>query len=305
MNRHLVILAAGALAAALLLAAGLFFVFYNSCPDIPVLPRRAESAVSKSPAPSVAAVRTAASDTEMDQHALLHDKPADTRILDAEELLSENRRLAAMNRKLQNQLIEVLNWILLNFKGKYPLAEKNLAKLRLDPVTADSRLNGDVAEFLNITAEEEAMINDALSYARAIVQEIQDDNTTLTAPSADKVIVRIPAFPEEGALIREDLCAALEITLGADRFDRFMDVSNEGLETHFDHFGNAARTLIFELVYAGRNEPPLLTIKDGWVIQEEDGRKVIQATESTVEALPEEYADYADVLPGGVQFPVE
>jgi hypothetical protein len=311
MNRKHMMILSGALALAAALAAGFVLYVYLASPSVP---EWVDTYVKEGSTPPPPGSAKQAAGTEVARRAgarptaggkLATSSAERTTPDDIESVLRENRRLSATNEKLQGQLVQILNWILANYKGKYPLPEKHFPKLKLAAVTEDYALNPDVAELLRITPEEEAMINDALAYAEAVVKIIEDESTTLASPNPDKVIVRIPAFPEEGAIVREDLYGALEITLGAHRFDRLMDVSEEELENSYHRFGDASRTIIFQLVYGDEDELPQLTIKDGWIIQEEDGTRLIQATESTVDVLPSEYADYADSLPQGIQMPVE
>ncbi len=97
--------------------------------------------------------------------------------------------------------------------------------------------------------------------------------------------------------MREDLLLALEATLGATRFDRFMDVAEEEMESSFINFGERARTIIFQVVYPEEADAaPRLTIKDGWIDQQGPNKKVITATQTTVTELPEEYLAYIDWL---------
>jgi hypothetical protein len=172
------------------------------------------------------------------------------------------------------------------------------------PVNGDFSLNPEVADLLNITQEEEIVLNDAFQATRLYLAEMEATLATISEERPDKVVVHIPAHGEEGALIREDLLLALEATLGDERFDRFMDVAQHEMESSFVHFGKQAHTIIFEMVYPEDPEAaPLLSIKDGWVEQQGPDRKVVNATQITVPEMPEEYLAYLDWInryqPGG------
>ncbi len=212
-------------------------------------------------------------------------------------LEAENRRLAGEVKDLRGRLVGVLNWVLTNFKGKYPLPESIMARLQVPPVTEDYTLNPEAASLIKVTPEEEQKINDIFAYARAYLTEIEAALLTVTSPRPDKVILHIPPFVEHGEMLREDMYAAMEITLGPDRFDRFLKVSEAGLKSSFYRFGEASRTLIFELVYAGGSEPPQLKIKDGWIMETVPGAREITATEATVTNLPSRYTAYSPWLP--------
>lgn len=211
-------------------------------------------------------------------------------------LQEEMETLSEEKEQIQQQLSDFLNWLLTNYKGRYPLPEHLMAKLRLAPVTQDFSLDPDVATLLHITPPEETIINDAFSATKVFLDEMESSLMTIREERPDKVVVHIPAFGEEGELVREDLMLALEATLGPDRFDRFLEVSEEEMDSTFLSFGEKARTIVFEVVYPENEERPLLTIKDGWIAEDGEKRKVVSATQITVEDLPEEYLAYIDWL---------
>ena len=215
----------------------------------------------------------------------------------ASRLNEENMRLRTENSKLQGRLVAVLNWILANFKGKYPLSEAHMSKLQIPPLTDDYTLHPDALDFLKVTADEEQKMNDAFAYARQTLEEIEAAIITVTNPRPDKVILHIPAFPEDGKALQEDLYAALDSTLGQDRFDRFLQVSESGLKQSFYQFGEASRTMVFELAYEDNSSTPQLKVKDGWVIDLGSNSRQVTAVESYVTNLPTKYNAYLAWLP--------
>ncbi len=213
------------------------------------------------------------------------------------DLAEENRRLRTENHELKDRLVAVLNWILANFKGKYPLPDNFLGKVQLAAVTDDYTLHPEAAEFIKATPEEKRKIDDALAYARQYLSDIEAAYMTVTNPRPDKVVLQIPAFPQEGKILQDDLYAALEITLGRDRFDRFLQVSESGLKSSFYQFGEASRTMVFELAYVGDDPNPQLRIKDGWVIEIGPNSRSVTAVDSVVSNLPPKYKAYMQWLP--------
>lgn len=223
--------------------------------------------------------------------------PATDLAIKASRLNEENLRLRTQNGELQNRLVAVLNWILANFKGKYPLSEAHMAKLQIPPLTDDYTLHPDALDFLKITADEEQKVNDAFAYAHQTLQDIETAIITVTNPRPDKVVLNIPAFPEDGKLLQEDLYTALDTTLGQDRFDRFLQVSESGLKQNFYQFGEASRTMVFELAYENNSTTPELKIKDGYVIDLGPNSRQVTAVESFVTNLPTKYNAYLAWLP--------
>jgi len=214
-----------------------------------------------------------------------------------EELTEEKRALESANRILEERLTAVLNWILVNFRGKFPLPEAHMANVRLEPLTEDFLLSPDLAELFKIDAAEEEKINDAFAYAQDYLREVEAALITARTPRPGKVILHIPAFPQDGEYLKEDLYAALEATLGEHRFDRFIKVSEEGLKDTFYQFGGASRTMVFELAYAEDDPYPQLKVKDGYVIDLGPNERTITATESYVTNLPAKYSAYLTWLP--------
>jgi hypothetical protein len=215
----------------------------------------------------------------------------------ASQLNEENLKLRTQNNELQSRLVAVLNWILTNFRGKYPLSEAHMAKLQIPPLTEDYTLHPDALDFLKVTPDEEQKVNDAFAYAHKTLEEIEAAIITATNPRPDKVILHIPAFPEDGKLLQDDLYSALDMTLGQDRFDRFLQVSESGLKQNFYQFGEASRTMVFELAYESNSTTPQLKIKDGWVIDLGPNSRQVTAVESYVTNLPTKYNAYLAWLP--------
>jgi hypothetical protein len=234
---------------------------------------------------------------QSDESAFGAADPVADLAIKASRLNEENLRLRTQNSELQNRLVAVLNWILANFKGKYPLSETHMAKLQIPPLTDDYTLHPDALDFLKVTQDEEQKVNDAFAYARQTLGEIEAAIITVTNPRPDKVILHIPTFPEDGKLLQEDLYAALDTTLGQDRFDRFLQVSESGLKQNFYQFGEASRTMVFELAYENNSTTPQLKIKDGWVIDLGPNSRQVTAVESFVTNLPPKYNAYLAWLP--------
>lgn len=212
-------------------------------------------------------------------------------------LADENRQLKEENRQLQGRLTAVMNWILATFRGKYPLSESHMSRLQLAPLDGDFMLSDEVTDFLKVTPVEKEDINDALAYAKDSLAQIEAAIITVTNPRPDKVILHIPTFPEEGKALQDDLYSAMDVTLGPARFDRFLTVAETGIKSNFAYFGEASRTMVFELAYAEDGSAPQLKIKDGWVIEVGPHTRSVTATETYVTNLPAGYSAYLSWLP--------
>lgn len=211
------------------------------------------------------------------------------------------QQLAAENADIRQQLESLMNWVLANVRGKYPLPERMVTNLAVAAVNKDFTLSGDVAELLRVTPEERSMVDDALVTTRQNIAVIESDVMQVAESGPDKVKLYVPPYEEEGLAAREDLYAALEVTLGASRFDRFMDVANKSLEEQYNYFGRAARTMTFEVAYpSDQSIPPYLVIRDGWDIPDGQSSHTIQIKESSVYELPPAYLAYLNLMPANV-----
>ena len=83
-------------------------------------------------------------------------------------------------------------------------------------------------------------------------------------------------------------------------FDRLVDVSGQELRERFHYYGEASRTLTFEIVQPQKpgDHPPYVLIRDGWVVPEGESVRLTKITETAVsQTLPSAYREYADWLP--------
>ncbi|OQA29400.1 MAG: hypothetical protein BWY59_00338 [Verrucomicrobia bacterium ADurb.Bin345] len=213
------------------------------------------------------------------------------------DLAEENRRLRSANAALDDKLSEILNWILVNFRGKFPLPEALVSRVKLMPMLDNGVLNPEVGTLLRVTADEEDRMNDAFAFASDYMREIEAAILTVDQPKPGKVILHIPTFQADGEFLKGDLYNALEATLGTARFQQFLKVSEDGLKEHFYQFGEAARTMVFELTYVGNDPQPRLLIKDGYVVEIGPDARRVSAVESVVTNLPPKYTAYIAWLP--------
>jgi DNA-directed RNA polymerase subunit RPC12/RpoP len=218
-----------------------------------------------------------------------------------QQLEQENRKLAANYQALNTQFEDLGNWVMQNVRGKFPMPDRLVSKLRVSPVADDYSVNPDLAELLNMDPAEQSKLNDALRYTRTTLSQIEAQLVQVTEATPFKATLYVPPFEKEGQQLKEDLYGALESTLGGPRADRFHDVTQEEMEKSFDHFGMASRTLVFE-VTPNPVDPnnPYLLIKDGWILPDGESARSISVKETAVWELPEDYHNYVSLLPENI-----
>lgn len=240
-------------------------------------------------------------------------KPATSKAIPSEangprmdELLSQNLALAERNNQLATQFDAMASWVVDTYQGKYPLPLDMVAKLRLNPLNEDFSLSGEVTQFLKVTPKEATLANDAFAYTREQMHKTEASLVSVTQTADNSVTLYVPPYQKEGTALREDLYGALEAALGAPRFDKLVDVTQQDLAKAYHYFGSAARTMQFEVVPQQGNDTAYLLIRDSWQIPDGESVTRYDAKETAVREIPPEYAGYLNWLPAGVAaFPVQ
>ena len=205
--------------------------------------------------------------------------------------------LLAENKKIKTQLNDVLQWIIRTYRGKFPIPNETVAHLRLAGITDDYRVDPEVVEILHITPAEQTRMNTLLTDSRSLYQQLEDRVMTITNSAPGEVIVRVPAFPQEGQLLRTNLYDGLKATLGVYRFNRLLETSECSFKKRFQYFGKASRSIRFQLVYDTPDAAPRLSIRDAWVIEEQKDQRRIEADETIPAEVPAYYVAYLARLP--------
>lgn len=201
------------------------------------------------------------------------------------------------NAELKSQLSDVLNWILTNIRGRYPLQESDLSHLQLPLVDEQFSIHPSLADFLQVSADERFLVDDALEFTRTDLRILQDRYLSISTPAPNQLYIQIKPFRDEGLALREDLLAALEVTLGKDRSERFQTVAGRALEESFDFFGQAERTLLFEVIEEPQHGLSRLIVNDGWFDDRDPAALAYAEKEITVEKMPNRYRDFSIYLP--------
>lgn len=227
------------------------------------------------------------------------DAGADAREAELAALKDAEENLTAENEKLRGHLNDLLNWILVNFRGRYPMPESMMGRVAMPAVADDFTVHAELAEFLKISPEEQDRLNAAFASARDMLQQAEAGVMKAESPTPNSAVVDIPPFEAEGETVRQTLVSAFEQALGAARSERLQQVAAADLDRQFSDFGKVHRTLRFELVYADGSGEPLLKVRDERVRAGQDGRRRIEATEFESRDVPEEYRFYLSRLPRG------
>ena len=247
------------------------------------------------PAPAAAAVVPPAGAAAPKPQAVSASAKEDS----VRELERKAFRLEMENAKLRGRLDDMLNWILDNVRGTFPLPDHQMANLRVVPVDTNLEVSADLAEVLRLDDAEIDRLGSAFIGTRAVLKELETEKISVDQPAEKQVVLTIPPYAEEGQIVREELYGELKRALGAARFDRFLEIAEAGLDEKFEYFGEVDRTLEFEEVTDAVSGAAQLFVRDERVLPSKDDplRQDITASERLVTELPDEYYAYWNWLP--------
>ncbi len=205
--------------------------------------------------------------------------------------------LRAENRALQIQLDNVYGWILTNVQGCFPLPAVMLSYLDFPAATTDDRLPADLVAWLRITPEEQLAMEQSYAVTRLDLDALAMARAEVSLLEGEAAEVLIPPFPDEGAVVRNQLLADADRILGAYRSARFQQTAGRDLERRFAHFGDAERRIRMTLEAAEAPETaPRLRILDSWSRTDEDGVTRVESTEWATGEPPDAYQPFMRLI---------
>lgn len=219
-----------------------------------------------------------------------------------------NQQLLHDHAKLQGKYDQMLQWMMDNYRGKYPLPERLVNRLKIIPLEENGDVSPDLVELLKLTGDEVAQVKDVINYVRVNIEHAERERARITEQTDGRITYEVPIYPEVGQPLKEDLYLTLESTLGSPRFDRLVDVAGPALREQLNYFGEASRTLTFEVIQPSvpGAHPPYMIIRNGWMFPEGESVRMTVVKETAVMTLPESYRAYADWLPDNMsQFAVQ
>ncbi len=251
------------------------------------------------PAVAVARVPSAAADAKAEPVAAVAPESEEAPAVSDRAV---HRQLLEDHAALQGRYNKMLQWMVDNYRGKYPLPERLVGRLRLAPLTENGEVHPDLIEMLRLSDDEKGLVQDVMVYVGDRMRQMEQERARVAEQSDTRITFSVPPFAEAGGELREDLYLALESTLGEHRFDRMVEVAGESMRETFHYFGEAARTLTFEVIFPATPgaHPPYLLIRDGWIVPEGESVRLTRVTETAVTELPERYLPYREWLPESV-----
>lgn len=166
------------------------------------------------------------------------------------------------NERLRRHLDDLLEWIVENLGGRFPVPEPLLAHLRIEALGAGYALHPDLVDMLRIAPGEEMRINAALAHAARLAEWIEESSAWVEWRSATEAALHLPGDPGQGEAIRMELRDTFDDTLGPDRGARLWTVAESSLSDAFGAFGAGDRVIVFSLAMSPDGASERLRIRD-------------------------------------------
>jgi len=170
--------------------------------------------------------------------------------------------LSDENERLRQHLDDLLEWIVENLGGRFPVPEPMLAHLRIEALSEGDALHPDLVKMLRIAPGEETRINAALARAARLAEWIEERSAWVEWRSTAEVALHLPGDPDQGEAIRMELRDSFDDALGPDRGARLWTVAESSLSDAFGAFGVGDRVIVFSLATAPDGAAEQLRIRD-------------------------------------------
>lgn len=103
---------------------------------------------------------------------------------------------------------------------------------------AANQVGPQVIGFFDLTPAETATLNAAVARAAQRMAELADQHASGRVDEATrKLIVEVPAYPEDGGRVYDELLGQFRAVLGPERFTYFDPLFGDNLERNYDGFG--------------------------------------------------------------------
>ncbi len=201
------------------------------------------------------------------------------------------------NFRLRQQLHDVLQWILDNFRGRYPIPEHLVDRLHVTTLNDDFTVHDDFAALVRLSPEERRQLDAAFQAAHGMTLGIYAEVLRATVPSPTELVLEIPPHEDQGALVRQQIRDALRAVLGDARLPWAEATATNDLVRRFGYFGHGTRTVRFQLVESDERSEPRIRVRDEHSMEDPAGGRTMTIREFSADQLPHEYESLLQLLP--------
>lgn len=171
----------------------------------------------------------------------------------------------------------------------FPNIEINIADLK--------GLTPEFIRFFNLSSAEQQAILTALENAKRQSLQIASQAAQLTGrPTADDLVIEVPALPESGGKIYDDLLHSLRDVLGPDRYSYFDLFSGKEVERKNDSYGTKRKKYEIHREQGASNHVSYSLKISVWELGT-DGTMTIQTSGTDSAWLANTYPEIAEQIP--------
>lgn len=198
------------------------------------------------------------------------------------------------NEELQQQVSELLNWIDQNLPAEDKRTLDDLRTTGLKVLTADGRLNPDIASVLSISGSAYDGVSDILAETYDALVALREEKMEVRQRRNRGLNIRIPGLGEEGEALRSDLQDALQAQLGDERYNTFMESTWNDLEKQFFYFGQGRESLRFRSYTDKGTGEPRIWYQDRYYFPQGLGNTIIYQHNGSSSNVPVDYERYIE-----------
>lgn len=127
----------------------------------------------------------------------------------------------------------------------------------------DHHLSAAIKKLLNISDAEAAALNSTIDATTKRIGEIEASRAvTQTNPKDNSLVISVPAYPDQGGQLYDQMMGEMQNVLGPERSDLLLQVAGSGFDSSFGGFGVQNRTVTVQHVAGSDGHPGEFTIKD-------------------------------------------
>ena len=132
------------------------------------------------------------------------------------------------------------------------LSKANLKQLELAPLTEDFRLTDEVCAVLGVSESERTVVNQAVAKLLTTQQQmdvsrLQPIGEHLTSEEGRKTSYKVPAYPQEGRKLADELITQVQAAIGPERTELLVGYAdlNSLSAVGYEPFGRTEKTITF------------------------------------------------------------
>jgi hypothetical protein len=115
-----------------------------------------------------------------------------------------------------------------------------------DPISGQCRLTDAIAALFELTPGERTQMDGHLARAKEEIDRMSVEHAMGASGEDGSWIINVPAFPERGGVVYEQMLASISAVLGPERTGSFLEIAGPAVERQLGAFGaEEAKIVLF------------------------------------------------------------